>query len=67
MLASLTLLFALYLGTALLGRKRPGDGERRVAMCSFGMLAPALIGQDLPLGVTALLAVYFTAYLHRAR
>jgi hypothetical protein len=67
MLAPLTLLFALYLGAALLGSKRPGDGERRAAMCSFGVLAPALISQGLPFGVIALLAVYFAAYLRRAR
>jgi hypothetical protein len=67
MLASLTVLFALHLATALLGKKRPGDTERRVTIGGFCLLVSALIGQKLPLAVVAVLSLYVAAYLHKAR
>lgn len=67
MLASLTVLFSLHLATALLGKKRPGETERRLTIGGFCLLAPTLIGQNLPLAVVPVLAIYLAAYLHKAR
>ncbi len=67
MLASLTVLFALYLAAALLGKNRPGEAERRVTVCGFCLLVSALIGQHLPLMVVSVITHYLAAYLHKAQ
>lgn len=65
MLGWAVLLFTLYLSAALLRRQRPGDGERRGAMCGFGLLVPTMIGQGFPLATSALVTLYFALYLRK--
>ncbi len=61
------ILFALYLASALLNKKRPKDAERHVTMFSFLLLVPAILIQHLPLTIRPLLSLFFAAYLHKSR
>lgn len=63
MLGWVVLLFTLYSSAALLSPTRPGEGERRGAMCGFGLLAPAMVGQALPFAVLVVVTLYFVLYL----
>lgn len=65
MLGWTVLLFTLYLSAALLSPTRPGEGERRGAMCGFGLLVPAAVGQGFPLSALAVVTVYFAFYLRK--
>ena len=65
MLGWTVLLFTLYLSAALLSPNRPGEDERRGAMCGFGLLVPAMVGQGLPFSALALMSLYFALYLRR--
>lgn len=66
MLALFTVLFALYLGVALMTSKVPGELERRVVMLSFCLLTPAFISQGLPPPILTVLTLYFALYLRAA-
>ena len=67
MLGWTVLLFTFYLSAALLSPSRPGEGERRGAMCGFGLLVPTMIGQGFPLATSALVTLYFAFYLRKTR
>ncbi len=67
MLGWTVLLFTLYLSAALLSPTRPREGERRGAMCGFGLLVPTIIGEGLPLPALAFVTLYFAFYLRKTR
>lgn len=62
-----TIVFAFYLASMLLDKKRPGDGERHVTMFGFLLLVPAILTRSLPPMILFLLSLFFAAYLHKAR
>ena len=61
------ILFALYLASALLHKKRPRDAERHVTMFGFLLLVPTVLTQHLPPLILPLLSLFLAAYLHKAR
>lgn len=67
MVGFFVILFALYLASALLHKKRPKDAERHVTMFSFLLLVPTILTQHLLPMILPLLSLFFAAYLHKAR
>lgn len=60
-------LFALHLAAGLLAKKPPKDGERHLTMVAFVVIVTTLVTQPWPPALVPLLALFFAAYLQRAR
>lgn len=60
-------LFALHLAAGLLATKPPKDGERHLTMVAFLVIVTTLVTKPWPPTGLPLLALFFAAYLQRAR